>query len=335
MKSIAIVGGGMSGFTVANILKKHLDITIFEKSRGVGGRMSTRRADPYFFDHGAQFFRAQTNEFQAFVSTLIQAGVVQPWYGRFVEIENRKIIQKREWEKDTSRYVGVPGMSAVVKHLNQGLRVNMAIQVASIFRQHEKWSLKDDAGNNLGDYDWVVLAVPAEQASVLLPSCSLFAPQIGAIKMQGAFSLMLGFQNALSLDFDVACLRGENISSIFLNSSKPGRSVHPPCLVIQSTSQWANDRMDQDQQRVADDLFDSASAIIGYNLRSADYTSLHRWRYATIEKQTGDTHFIDKEARFGLCGDWFIESCVEATFTSGFKLASEILKGLNEGKKNA
>jgi renalase len=59
MTNIAIIEAGLSGLTAANILKDYADITIFEKSRGVSGRMSTRHAYPYSFDHGAQFLKLE------------------------------------------------------------------------------------------------------------------------------------------------------------------------------------------------------------------------------------------------------------------------------------
>ncbi len=64
---IAIIGTGLSGLTVAGLLKSAANITLFEKSCGVGGRMATRYAEPYSFDYGAQFFTAKTRPFQAFI----------------------------------------------------------------------------------------------------------------------------------------------------------------------------------------------------------------------------------------------------------------------------
>ena len=40
MTTIAIIGSGLSGLTVANKLRDYATITLFEKSRGVGGRES-------------------------------------------------------------------------------------------------------------------------------------------------------------------------------------------------------------------------------------------------------------------------------------------------------
>ncbi len=65
-KKIAIIGAGLTGLTLANRLNQHAEVTVFEKARGVGGRMTTRHADPFSFDHGAQFFTVRNKRFGQF-----------------------------------------------------------------------------------------------------------------------------------------------------------------------------------------------------------------------------------------------------------------------------
>jgi predicted NAD/FAD-dependent oxidoreductase len=55
MIKITIIGAGISGLSAAHLLKDYADITLFEKECGVSGRMSTRCAEPYLFDHGKLF----------------------------------------------------------------------------------------------------------------------------------------------------------------------------------------------------------------------------------------------------------------------------------------
>ena len=59
MIKIAIIGAGLSGLSTAHFLQNHAEVTLFEKACEVSGRISTRCAEPYFFDHGAQYFTAK------------------------------------------------------------------------------------------------------------------------------------------------------------------------------------------------------------------------------------------------------------------------------------
>ncbi len=68
MKKIAIIGAGIAGLTIATYLQKqNLNITIFDKGRGVGGRMSSRRTEWGYLDHGTQYFSVKSPEFQTFI----------------------------------------------------------------------------------------------------------------------------------------------------------------------------------------------------------------------------------------------------------------------------
>ena len=99
MKTVAIIGAGLSGLTLANALSPIANVTVFEKSRGVGGRMSTRRAAPYEFDHGAQYFTAKSREFMAFIEGYARSGVTHEWPIPFEEIEHHR-------NQSGTRYVG-------------------------------------------------------------------------------------------------------------------------------------------------------------------------------------------------------------------------------------
>lgn len=98
MIKIAIIGAGIAGLTAAKILKDCAQVTVFEKSRGVSGRMSTRYADPYYFDHGAQYFTAKSTDFKEFLKPMIDNGIVKNWQANFVEIKDYKIINQKTME---------------------------------------------------------------------------------------------------------------------------------------------------------------------------------------------------------------------------------------------
>ena len=336
MVTIAIIGAGLSGLTAANALKDYATVTVFEKSRGVSGRMSTRRAAPYFFDHGAQFFKVRTNAFKQFVDPMIEHGIIKRWDARFVEFKDRKIRQRSVWSESYPHYVGVPGMNAVAKHLSNGLNLRLGTRVqfinkSPIKKKHSKWHFEDNQGNALGEYDWVISTVPAEQAADLLPSSLPFFESVSAVKMNGCFTLMLGFEKALPLDFDAALVHGEDIRWISVNSSKPGRN-DAFCLLVHSTNTWADEHIDDHRDQLMHYLCHQTSDIIGYDLSNANHKAIHGWRFANSEKKSGETHFIDTQQHIAVCGDWFIQGSIEAAFTSGFDMANNILKSITAGK---
>ena len=97
MTRIAIIGAGFAGLVCAKLLKQSgYNCTIFEKSRGVGGRMATRRNDAYSFDHGAQFFYVKTPQFNDFLTPLKKQGIIAPWHARFNEYNHTQLITKRQ-----------------------------------------------------------------------------------------------------------------------------------------------------------------------------------------------------------------------------------------------
>jgi renalase len=331
MKNIAIIGAGLSALTVATILKSSANISVFEKSRSVSGRMSTRRADLYHFDHGAQFFRAKSHAFKAFIHPMIEQGIIGPWDARFIELDKTKIVAKRNWGVASPHYVGIPSMSAIAKHLSRDLTVYRNTRIVSFKKDRNKWCPIEDSGNELGSFDWVVSTVPAEQALELLPDSLNFYTKIKSAKMKACFALMLGFENHINLDFDAANIISEDISWISINSSKPKRNKKF-CLIAHSTNKWADEHIDKDRAQVLNYLCEQSSRIIGRDLQKADYKAIHGWRYANVEKQEGQSYYMDEKKNFGACGDWCIEGRVEAAFISGFNLANQLLSLITKEK---
>ena len=76
---VVIIGAGMSGLICAQVLQHAgLNVAIFEKSRGVGGRMATRRTDTEILtDHGAQYFTVTEPAFQTVFDHWLKSGIVK------------------------------------------------------------------------------------------------------------------------------------------------------------------------------------------------------------------------------------------------------------------
>lgn len=323
MASIAVIGAGLAGLVAARELSVSHQVQVFEKSRGVGGRMATRRAGPYQFDHGAQFFTARTPEFREFLHPLLENRHVTAWTGDFVVMERSKIVATQRWDSETPHYVGVPGMTAPCKWLAGQLDVTLQVRVASLEQQNGQWLLIDDSGTALGIFDWVVLTVPAPQATALLPEESSILRYSESARMLSCYSLMLGDERPLNMPWQAAIVHDADIGWISIDSKKPGRGG-AFCVMLHSTSDWADAHIDDDPESVSSHLLAESSDLLGVDTRSAAYRRLHRWRYANIDVRDTPGYAIDTQMRLAACGDWFIRGRVEAAFTSALRVSTAL-----------
>lgn len=321
MTRIAVVGAGLAGLTLAGRLVSHAKITLFEKSRGVGGRMATRYAGPYEFDHGAQFFTARSKSFRRFLQPLIEAGDIRVWHARFVEIDDGRITTTRNWHDEYPHFVGAPRMNVVGKRLAAPLDVRLDTRIERLARSGGSWKLATAGDEEFGPYDWVVLAVPAAQTQALAPCCLTIGGDAGS--MTPCYALMLGLTTSLPQDWQAARVKQSPVSWISVNSSKPGRRPET-AVVVHSTNAWAGAHLDADQEWVRQTLAKEAAALLAVDLNRAEAMTLHRWRYANIEKQPGPSYYLDPKRRIAACGDWFVRGRVEAAFRSASRLADRL-----------
>ena len=92
---MAIIGAGMAGLACANRLARAgLTPIIFDKGRGIGGRMATKRIEQMRFDHGAQYITAYDDRFAKVLGDLQTKGAAAKW----------------DDGSGRPRFVGVPGM---------------------------------------------------------------------------------------------------------------------------------------------------------------------------------------------------------------------------------
>jgi predicted NAD/FAD-dependent oxidoreductase len=323
MKRIAIIGAGLSGLVLARRLVDVAQVTIFEKSRGVGGRMATRYVDGYEFDHGAQFFTARTPAFREFLQPLVDDKVVANWAPKFEELDRHGTRDRRDWGDRYPHYVGVPRMNAVGKYLAAGLDIRTSTRIVEIRQDKGKWGLVDSHGHCHDEFHWLVPTAPAPQTSALASAHPALSALCETREMRACFALMLGFSAPLDLPWQTAVVRDTDISWMSVNSSKPGRDA-PFTMVVHSTNAWADAHIDDASDSIRAHMLAEASAISGVNLRVADYCDVHRWRFANMDKRGGQDCYIDDGAKLAACGDWFLRGRVEAAFTSANALASKL-----------
>lgn len=306
---IGIVGAGLAGLACAESLaSRSHDVMLFDKGRGPGGRMSSRRiptaVGEAHFDHGAQYFTVREPAFRRRVDAWISEGTVAIWPSAGSE-----------------SYVGVPTMSAPVRQMASTLSVRWSTLVTRVERHGHGWQLvlEHDADVCV---DLVVIATPAEQAFALLESISPeFAARAGAVHSEPCWTVMVAFSQAVAVAQD--CWRSEGVIGwAARNNSKPGRSG-PESWVLQASADWSGAHVEADPQWVSATLKDAFSKLLGVVLPTSIGESIHRWRFARSGAE-GSGAIFDSVHCLGVCGDWLIGPRVEAAWLSGTTLARQI-----------
>ena len=320
MKSLAIVGAGIAGLTLATRLQKHANVTVFEKSAGYGGRLATRRSGAYQFDHGAQYFTARSAEFRQFLDIHRDAALVRDWQPRTLTLGGDKEPYTRPWFEP--HWVAAPGMTSLCESLARNLRVELDAEVTSICPANEGWMVNLLSGAQRGPYDWFISTAPAPQTCNLMPADFLHYQELEKLNMSGCFSLMLGYQLPLSLSFQAAKVTNSPIGWLALDSSKPGRSG-PSCLLAQTTNQWADVNIDGPVLEIRQLLLSELQRLLP-QLPDPDHVDLQRWRYAAATSSLQQDCLLDDQRQLAACGDWCLGARVEAAFTSAARLAARL-----------
>lgn len=277
-------------------------MTVYEKSCGVGGRTSTRRADGWQADHGAQYFTAQHPAFAAEVARWVASGEAAPWAAR---VESIGSLGPRELLAPAQRYVGVPGMTASARHLSAGIETVLETTITVSMRDEQGWRLiSAEQGAVAVHHDVVVAAVPAPQAVPLLRRA---APGLAVIaqrtEMRPSWAVMAQFGHLPDSGFDAAFVNFGPLGWIAHDTSKPGRTG-VSTWVLHATPEWSQAHLEAPPEKITPTLLDAFREIGG---ATADTATAHRWRYAELAPSSvaAPGRFAWRAGpRIGLCGDW-------------------------------
>ena len=324
MPTVAVIGAGISGLAAARTLVEHgFEVTVFDKGRGPGGRMSTRRTDTGFhFDHGAQYFTAKNEHFRRYVEAWHDSGVVEKWDGRIVELDGGEII-----ERDSSdRFVGVPGMNAVCKHLARELHVVVRTRIEEL-KCGERWELTASE-SAVGKFDSVIVAIPPPQACELLNFSKHLTRQIASVAVAPCWATMLSFRDNIDVPADGAFVKNSLISWIARDSSKPSREIDADCWVVHASPEWSSANIELEPIEVQDCVLTEFFKVTGAKKQEPLHAVAHRWRYATPTDYLQSGFLSDGNTSLIVCGDWCLGNRVEAAFLSGPSAADAMMRSV-------
>jgi predicted NAD/FAD-dependent oxidoreductase len=336
----AIIGAGMAGITCARTLvQAGHHVTVFEKSRAVGGRMATRESAFGSFDHGAQYFTARDPRFLLALNTT--PAISKRWSANSVQIlDELGHVTAPGLNNHDAHWVAVPGMNALVTAWSAPLKGNdcieMQTRVVRIERdalKSRQWQLRteslDGTQHVFSGFDGVLLAMPAAQGHSLLQTSELapvWVKGMAQVKVAPCWTLMLAFPNAmqpglsaLGPQWNAARSTHHRIAWLARESSKPGREPIER-WTVQASAAWSQEHIHDDDQRAQAKLLKAFAEVTGIRAEPSHVDS-QRWLYAKTLQPLGKSHLWDGKKGLGVCGDWCLGHRVEDAFVSGLELA--------------
>ena len=218
MNRILVVGGGVTGSVICALLRRKSvakELIVWEKSRGVGGRMSSSgtRSGECIVDLGAQYVTA-TEDYAArhrdFYEELTASGVLK-------EMRGAKIDGERVKPGDTS-FVAPAGMASIAKHFfeQSGASIEFGRRAQSVEKDDggdgTKWTVTDHEGESSG-FDAVILTQPVPQILEMIGGSSVvlgdtLLAELESVEYSSRFALAAYFDGA-KIGYD-AMLGGAN-----------------------------------------------------------------------------------------------------------------------------
>ncbi len=314
---IAIIGAGIAGACLASRLKHKHKVEVFEKSRGAGGRMATRRTNDWKVDHGAQFFTIRDELFAQFAEPLIRDGVIRNWRPRLAVFENDNWILD-EWNDE--HYVASPSMNSLCKHLLESVEVHYRARINSIRGHHEHWELISDQ-KDYGFFDLVINTLPAPQAVKILPKDCSFIDDISQVEMQPCLAFFVRLKEDVDLGWDAAIVKNHAVSWMAMNHSKPGRSQHIPAFVMHLESSFSADHFDRDMKSWC---IETMASLCKIHPSQVSELHAHRWRYAKTSIAAQQLSYYDQKMGLAAVGDWCPGERVEGAVVSALDLVRKI-----------
>jgi len=323
MSNYCVIGSGISGATIANLLSKKNSVHIYDKARGPGGRSSFKRLNKSKgFDHGAQYISPKSIQFQKFIEKLCKKKILKRWRGKHIYLNE---IKKEN--KNHIKIIGRKGNNDISKYLIKNIKCNFQSELKKIEFINNKWKL-DFKKSQTKYYDKLILTCPFPQLKKLSKKFinASFIKQ--KLKMDANITVMIKIKKT-----------NKNVSSYLFNdkilgwaakeNSKKRFQSKNDLWTLQSTNLWANKKINknrEDQEKISKILIDQFFKLTGIKKTKILTLINHGWKYSSNSRSLKVKSYWNTKLNFGACADWFVGPRVE----DGWISANDLFRKINK-----
>jgi len=323
MSSFCVIGSGISGATIANLLSKKHTVDLFDKARGPGGRASFKRLDKIKgFDHGTQYISPKTPAFKKFIKELIRKKVLKNWGGKHLFLD-----QIKKEKKNHTKIIGRKGNNDINKYLLKNINCYFQNELKKIDYKQKKWVLTFTNGQ-IKIYEKLILTCPFPQL-LKLSQKFIKNPFINKkVKMDANITVMIVIKKT-----------SKNISSYFFNdkilgwaakeNSKNRFKSNQDLWTLQSTYDWANKKINKNRENIelnSKILIDQFFKLTEIKKTKILFSLNHGWKFSSNSTALNIKSYWNSSLGLGVCADWFVGPRLESGWISANDLHKKIKK---------
>ena len=322
MKDFCIVGSGIAGATIANLLSKKYSVEIYDKARGPGGRASNRRfKDNLSFDHGLQYLSPRSNQFNKFVLNLKKKNILKEWSGKHLDFTFKK-------KKKSIKYIGSKANNDICKYLIKNIKVNFNSTVTDLKFNSNYWTITLNNEEQVF-FKYLILTCPFPQLKKI--ANKYIKKEISNLKLNMIpnITVMGVYKNKSKLPINSIKFNDKIIAWAVQENTKGRFEAKKILWTIQCTESFSSkiiNLFQKNKNKYQSIVLKRFEHLIGYQIKNISFQNIHGWRYAYNKSGTPFECFWNDKVNFGACADWFNGPNAEDAWLSATSLYKKIKK---------
>jgi predicted NAD/FAD-dependent oxidoreductase len=311
-----IVGAGVAGASCAGTLAAAgWDVDVFDKARGAGGRLSTRRMEEGWATLGTPFISAKREPFRSQLRDWVRQGWLEPvrgniWQGR----ANLSWAQAQM----QNHYKPTIEPSQLVRKLLGTAKLHTQAHVTALRPR----TLVLEDGRTLDDYDCIICSVPTPQAIPMLDALPLLRERLVEVRYRPIWSFLMRWEGGPAVDvikFD------DHLLNLAVRQTTHGEGL----WAVHSSHEFAETYLEASDMEASTRAASALMGLLGLPW-PVEVEASHLWRHARPVGTAGGFWVGDRENRVALIGDGIAGVGVERAWESGVRLAQALIQAREE-----